>query len=230
MPKSIIISGGKISAADARFMNRSKNKKRKKFAWFLVYLAVIACVASALFIYAASRARPVIAGMAAAHARYAGARIVGEAVDEEIARSGLTYGDLISFEKTADGKITALKTDILNVNRLKSNLSVMILSKLEEMDNIILHIPAGNLFGGGFLSGRGPAIEIILIPLGSVITDIRGVFAPAGINQTRHSVMLDVTVSVSIIMPFSVQTAEAAASVVIAETIIVGDVPDVYVS
>jgi len=169
-----------------------------------------------------------MSSMAEAHARSIGARVVGEAINEEIAMSDLTYDDLISFEKAADGKISALKTNIMTVNRLKSTLAVVILDKLAVIDDVNLYIPVGNLLNGEFLSGRGPRIEIILIPVGSVVTDIRNVFTSAGINQTRHQIMLDVWVSVSIIMPFSVETTDIFTSVSIAETIIVGDVPNMY--
>jgi len=168
--------------------------------------------------------------MAEAHARSTGARVVGEAINEEIAMSNLAYDDLISFEKAVDGKISALKTNILTINRLKSTLAVVILNKLAGMEDINLYIPVGNLLNGEFLSGRGPRIEVILIPVGSVVTDIRNVFTSAGINQTRHQIMLDVWVSVSIILPFSVETTDIFTSVSIAETIIVGDVPNMYMA
>jgi sporulation protein YunB len=226
MPKSIIISGGSASEANTR---RFKKRKKLRFIYrLLIFLLVLSCVFLALLKYSESRLRPIIASMAEAHARSIGARVVGETIDEEIAQSSLTYDDLISFEKAENGKISALKTNILTVNRLKSKLSVVILNKLSGMADINLYIPVGNLLNGEFLSGRGPRIEVILIPVGSVVTDIRNVFSSAGINQTRHQIMLDVQVTVSIIMPFSVETTDILTSVSIAETIIVGDVPNMY--
>lgn len=226
MPRSIIISGGKVSGINIQTDVR-KVKKRGRL-WLAIYITAAAGVIFALLVYAGSRARPIIISMTEIHAHSIGVRIVGEAVEAEIAR--FTYDDLISFEKSADGKINALKINILNVNRLKSRLSVMILDKISDMGEIILYIPAGNLFSGEFLSGRGPKIRVSLVPTGYVITDIRSLFTSAGINQTRHQIMLDVRVSLSITMPFAVEALYIYTSLAIAETIIVGDVPNVYVT
>lgn len=226
MPKSIIISGGNASEANTR---RFKKRKKIKFIYrIFIFLLVLSGVLLALLKYSEARIRPIITSMVEAHARSIGARVVSETIDEEIAQSNLIYDDLISFEKDANGKISALKTNILTVNKLKAALSVVILNKLSGMEDINLYIPLGNLLNGEFLSGRGPRIEVILIPVGSVITDIRNVFSSAGINQTRHQIMLDVQVTISIIMPFSVETTNIETSVSIAETIIVGDVPNMY--
>jgi sporulation protein YunB len=230
MSKSIIISGGNVSETSAgngkrKFSNRKKKKTGIKI---LIFLAVLISVLFGIMKYSEYRLRPIIKSMAEAHARTIGARVTAEAINEEIARNNLTYDDLISFEKSENGKISALKTNIMNVNKLKSRLSAVILNKLSDMENVNLYIPVGNLLNGEFLSGRGPEIEVILLPVGSVATDITNVFTTAGINQTRHQIMLEVLVSVSIIMPFSVENTDISTSVSIAETIIVGDVPNMY--
>lgn len=226
MPKSIIVSGGKITEINARTAAR-KFKKRKRI-WLMIHILLILCVVFALLKYSESRARPIIARMAEAHMRSIGTRIANEAAGEEIARSALTYDDLVSFVKTEDGRINALKINILNVNSLKSTLSAVITDKLLNMDDISLNIPAASLFRDGFLSGRGPAINVILIPQGSVSADIRSIFTSAGINQTHHQIILDIRISVSVIMPFAMETVYIHTSAPIAETIIVGEAPVFY--
>ena len=178
--------------------------------------------------YSELKIRPIITSMAEAHARSIGARVIGETINEEMAVSNITYDDLVSFEKDSGGKISALKTNIILVNKLKSRLSVIILNKLSDMEDINLYLPVGNLLNGEFLSGRGPKIEVILLPVGSVTTNISNVFTSAGINQTRHQIIFEVRVTVSIIMPFSVESTDITTSISIAETIIVGDVPNMY--
>ena len=234
MPKSIIISNGGVSAVNSRGggrINRRNKNNGKRFKTkyrVLIFFAVIILFAFFIVRYAETSIRPIIVSMAEAHARSIGAKVVSEAINEEVEANNITYDDLISFEKGDTGQITALKTNILLVNRIKASLSVAVLNKLSNMKDLNLYIPIGNLVNGEFFSGRGPKLEIILIPVGSVTTNITNVFTSAGINQTRHQIMLDVQVSVSIIMPFSVETAHISTSVSIAETIIVGDVPNMY--
>jgi len=234
MPKSIIISSGGISEVSDRnrnYGNNISNRKRFKARYkFLILLAIIVIFSVVVLKYSESRVRPVIVSMAEAHARSIGSKVVSEAITEEIEINNISYDDLISFEKDENGKIAALKTDIIMINRLKSRLSVLILEKLADMNDINLYIPVGNLINGEFFSGRGPKIEIIVIPVGSVTTNITNVFTSAGINQTRHQIMLEVHVTVSVIMPFSVESSDISTSMAIAETIIVGDVPNLYMA
>jgi len=230
MGKSIIISNGSVSSiSNTNGRSNSHNiitaKKR-----LIILLFIIILSAAGFLLYSEFKMRPIITSMAEAHARSIGSKVVSEAISEEIETNNISYDDLISFEKGENGKITALKTDIIMVNRLKSKLSVVILEKLSDMKDINLYIPLGNLINGEFFSGRGPKIEIIVIPIGSVATNITNVFTSAGINQTRHQIMLEMHVTVSIIMPFSVESTDISTSIAIAETIIVGDVPNMYVN
>ena len=232
MPKSIIISSGGVSEVADRGGNYGKNNNnRKRFKArykFLIFFAVIILLFVVVLKYSESRVRPIIVSMAEAHARRIGSKVVSESITEEIEANNISYDDLISFEKDESGKIAALKTDIIMINRLKSQLSVVILEKLASIKDINLYIPVGNLINGEFFSGRGPKLEIIVLPVGSVTTNITNVFTSAGINQTRHQIMLEVNVTVSVIMPFSVESTDISTSMAIAETIIVGDVPNMY--
>jgi len=238
MPKAIIISNGAVSSEESVKRNgggqnyhNNKNKKNslKKRYRLLIIVAVIILILAGLLKYLEARMRPIITSMAEAHARSIASMVVSEAINEEIEINNISYDDLISFEKDENGRIAALKTDIIIVNRLKSSLSVAILNKLLKLDDIDLYIPVGNLINGEIFAGRGPKIKIIVIPIGSVTTNITNVFTAAGINQTRHQIMLEVCTTVSVIMPFSVASTDITVSVAVAETIIVGEVPNVYV-
>jgi sporulation protein YunB len=200
--------------------NKNYNRRRIKIRYrILIYFAVIILFAAGLMLYSEIRMRPIITSMAEAHARSIASKVVSEAISEEIEANNISYDDLISFEKDESGKIAALKTDIIMVNRLKSRLSVVILNKIANMDDINLYIPIGNLLNGEFFSGRGPRLEIIVIPVGSVTTNITNVFTSAGINQTRHQIMLEVYVTVSVILPFSMESTDISTSIAIAETV-----------
>jgi len=211
--------------------NRSNAVASRKFkARYRLMLFLLAAITAVFGVvkYSEIKIRPIIASMAEAHARTIGAQVIGETINEEMEASSITYDDLVSFEKGENGRITALKTNVILVNKLKSQLSIIILNKLSGIEDINLYIPLGNILNGEFLAGRGPEIEIIVIPVGTVTTNISNVFTSAGINQTRHQIIFDVRVTVSVIMPFSVESTDITTSISIAETIIVGDVPNMY--
>ena len=230
MSRSIIISNNVVSEIrngrdikQNRF--RKKIKKRYKFLIFLLFLFVLLF---GILKYAETRLQPIVRSMAIETSRSIGARVISEAINEEVESGNISYGDLISFEKDNSGNIAALKTDIIMINRLKSKLSVVILDKLLNIDNIDVYIPVGHLINGEFLAGRGPKLEIKILPVGSVSTDISNVFTSSGINQTRHQIMLDVRVTLTSIMTFATESTDIAMSICIAETVIIGSVPDTY--
>ena len=65
--------------------------------------------------------------------------------------------------------------------------------------------------------------------VGSSNASFENEFTEAGINQTKHRIILNVDVSVSILLPgFSTYT-KVSNRFTVAETIIVGTVPDSYV-
>lgn len=207
-----------------------KKKKKKIFVKLLIFLMILSLIFFILLKYAEVKIRPIISSMANSQARSLASRVVSEAIYEEIESDNITYDTLVSFEKDSLGSITALKTNIIMINKLKSRLAVVILNKLSNVDNLTLYIPLGNLVNGEFLSGRGPKIEVRLLPVGSVTTDISNVFTDAGINQTRHQILLDVRVVISVIMPFSMESTDIVTSICIAETVIVGTVPEMYLN
>lgn len=230
MSRSVIISNNTVSEIKNGKNTKQKynQRKLKKKYKFLIFLSVLIFLFVIILKYAEFRLQPIVRSMAVETARSIGARVISEAINEEIEASNISYNDLISFEKDINGNIAALKTDIIMINRLKSKLSIEILNRLSEIENIDIYIPIGNLINGEFLAGRGPRLEIKILPVGSVSTNISNVFTSSGINQTRHQIMLDVRVTLTAIMTFVTQSTDIATSICISETVIIGNVPDTY--
>ena len=154
--------------------------------------------------------------------------IISSAIIDEVEKENVTYDKLISFEKGTDGKITALKTNIIEMNKLKSNLSVKILKSLENMDTAELEVPFWTVMGAELLSGAGPTIKVSIIPVGTVKIEIDNELSSAGINQSRHQIMMKVTADITIITSVTNLTSSVSTYICIAETVIVGDVPNSY--
>ena len=91
-----------------------------------------------------------------------------------------------------------------------------------------LSIPVGTLTGSALLAGRGPRISVRMESVGSSSARFENRFTSAGINQTNHRIVLEVNVSVSILLPGFTTATQVANEVTVAETVIVGAVPDTY--
>lgn len=156
-------------------------------------------------------------------------RVVTLAVNETIEQGDITYKDLITFEKNSEGQITALQSNMIAFNQVQADIVDDILGRLSEVSTTDLSIPLGTLTGSALLAGRGPSFKVRMQFVGSSNAHFDNEFTEAGINQTKHRIILSVDVSVSILLPgFSTYT-KVSNDFVVAETIIVGTIPDSYV-
>lgn len=202
-------------------------RKRRRIRAFLFFTFIIIALGFA-FILIEERLSPVVADISRQAVKSKVSVIISKTVYDEIKKSGVTYDKLISLEKDANGQITALKSNIIEINRLKSALSLEILEQLEEIDDMDITIPMGSIFGSEILSGRGPKMHIKIMPVGTVATDVENRVSSTGINQTRHQVMLRINVQTAIITALRSTSADISTDVCIAETVLVGNVPETY--
>ena len=179
----------------------------------------------ALAIVAMTHLKPVLTSLATARVSNTVNGIVTAAVNETIYSGGVDYDQLISFEKDNEGKITAVKSNMAEFNRLQSAIIDEVLEKLSEVTTKELSVPVGTLLGSPFLAGRGPLIRV---RMHSVTTAFATSFESAGINQTKHQIYLVVDVYVSILLPGFSTTTKFSNTYSVAETVIVGSVPDNY--
>lgn len=194
----------------------------------VVWLLVLSVVLSGILIAAVVYMEPILASMATARVSNTVNRIVVEAVSDAIQGGEIDYSVLISFEKDAQGHVTALKSNMAAFNRLQARIADDILRRLSEVSTSTLSIPVGTLTGTSLLAGRGPALKIKMQSVGSATAIFRNTFSAAGINQTRHQILLDVHVSMSILLPGFRTSTKVSNEISVAETVIVGSVPDTY--
>ena len=156
-------------------------------------------------------------------------RVVTAAVNDTVSSGDIQYDKLIHFEKDNEGKITALETDMAEFNRIQAQIVSDVLSRMSEVSTTELAIPIGTLSGVTLLAGRGPSLRVRMQFVGSSTAHFENEFTEAGINQTKHRIMLTVDVSVSILLPGVKAYTKVSNTFSVAETIIVGTVPDSYV-
>ena len=155
-------------------------------------------------------------------------RLVALAVSDAVNNGDIQYGNLITFEKDNNGKITALRSNIAEFNRLQAFITQDILQRLSESNESILSIPLGTLMGSAILAGRGPSFRVKMQTAGSCAARFENRFSDAGINQTTHRILLYVDVSMSILLPGFRTYTKVTNSFSVAETVIVGAVPENY--
>ena len=182
----------------------------------------------ALTLTATARMRPLLESLATTRVSNTFNRIIFEAVNEAIQNGDISYERLISLEKDSEGKITAVHSNMAAFNRLQAQILDIILAKIDQVSARELSIPIGTLTGSALLAGRGPRIRVRMESVGSSTARFNNQFESAGINQTKHQIILEVEVSVAILLPGFTTATKVSTAVTVAETVIVGAVPDTY--
>ena len=148
----------------------------------------------------------------------------------EIMNSGEFEGDsFVSFEKNANGEVTAISSNMARINAL----SALVLDRVvgvTENHALTVEIPAGNLTGVSLLMGKGPKVPVEILVLTSSRVEFSNSIVTAGINQTKHQISLEVIVDIDILIPWGTESAQVVTEVLIADTIVVGQVPSTYLN
>lgn len=201
--------------------------KKKRSYLRLKLFATAAFITILLFSFDA-RIRPMIQTYACNQASNRVLKIVNESIYEELSANHVTYNTLVNLTYDAGGTVTSLQTNMLELNRLQSSITKRIIARVMEFDSQTIKVSLGSILGGPIFSGRGPNIEIKLIPANFIQTKIANQFTGTGINQTRHQVVMDINLTVTAVLPGYRSSTTIDTNVVLAETVIVGQVPDAY--
>ncbi len=191
---------------------------------------IVLCVAALIagMVVLDSAVHPALTTLATYQARVYASQAVNGAIEEELAKLGVTYDDLVHVQRDDGGEVTSIETDMLTINTLKAKLTNQITETLSGMGQDEIKIPIGSIIGGGFFYGRGPSIPLKMVPAGYAQTQFENRFEAAGINQTRHQVVVNVQVSISILIPGCPVDTQVESSLCVAETVIVGRIPEGY--
>ena len=154
--------------------------------------------------------------------------LINDAIDRQIEVGNIQYDRIIYFEKDLDGRITALKTNMSEVNRLKTDILNRINDEILAMDTSVLSIPVGSLILPELFSGKGFGIPVEILSIRNSDASFHSQFSEAGINQTLQQLTMEVSVDVAVLVLGKTESFTVTSQVVVAETIIVGQVPNTY--
>lgn len=194
----------------------------------LIWLTVIFTLLLALTVAIMLHMKPVVVDLATARTSNAVNRIVVAAVNDAVDSGRIDYEQLVDFDKDAEGHVTALRSNMAAFNRLQASIADDILQRMAEVSSTDLAIPIGTLTGSPLLAGRGPCLRVRMQSVGTATARFDNQFSSAGINQTRHRIILDVDVHVSILLPGLTTYTKVSNEISVAETVIVGGVPETY--
>ena len=196
-----------------------------KLLRFLFIALALFCL---LLVFFRSKYASAIKQLAETQVRNITSDLINDAIDEQIELGTIQYDRMVYFEKDLDGKITALKTNMSEVNRLKTNILDLINDEILAADSSRLGIPIGSLIFPEFFSGKGIQIPVTIHSVSNSDASFTSNFSEAGINQTLQQIIMDIQIDVTVLVLGKTNSFTISSHIVVAETVIVGQVPNTY--
>ena len=200
----------------------------RKIRSFIRLLLILLMFSGIILLMFRSRYRSIIQELAETQVKNTTSDLTNDAIAKQIADGIIQYDRIVFFEKDLDGRITARKTNMSEFNRLKTDILNIINDEILALDTSDIGIPLGSLFFPEFLSGKGPAIPVHILSIRNSDAVFESTFAEAGINQTLHKLIIEVSVDVAVLVLGQTDSFTVYGEVVAAETVIVGEVPDTF--
>ena len=202
---------------------------RKGFRRLMLVLLALCLVVVVSFFCLRSKYRLTIRDLAETSVKNATSDLANDAIAKQIENGNIQYDRIVYFEKDLNGRITALKTNIGEINHLKTDILNIINGQILALDSADIGIPIGSLFLPEFFSGKGWTIPVRILAIRNSEASFFSNFCQAGINQTLHQLVMEVDVDAAVLVLGETSTFSVSSQVVVAETVIVGDVPNTFI-
>ena len=206
-----------------RRFHRGSGLYLRRSARARLLLAVLFLILMAFWVN--SRLEPVVEDLTVNEARARAVQVISAAVEDSLTGQDQPVASMVAIQYKESGEIASLSTDMAEMNNLKASLLADVQEELGESVHIDLGVPIGTLLGGGLLHGRGPEVPLRITLSGNIEADFESEFTSAGINQTQHTVNLRVRTTIYTFLAGKQGSAEVETTVPVAETVIVGEVP-----
>ena len=200
---------------------------RRRKHWKLLAILILALLIWA-FLELRGRLWPVARDLARTQVINTASDLINDAILEQIMEGQIQYDRIVFFEKDLNGRITALKTNMAEVNRLKTETLNLINDEILAQDSEHLGVSLGSLILPEFFSGRGPHTPVHILSIRNSDATFKSYFTEAGINQTLHQVTMQVSVDISILVLGQTNNFTITTEVLVAETVLIGTVPTTY--
>jgi len=192
-------------------------------------LFVALALGAVCFFYLENNLTQVVLSLSQARAHALAVQALNLAAQETVRTGNVSYDELMHVTTGPDGSVRLIRANTAEMNRLAAQVSLLAQDSLKKLENQRIAVPLGSALGITLFAGAGPRFQVQIMPVGAVTTRFDTEFQTAGINQTRHKVLLTLTATVRLVVPTGASAVEVATQVAVAESIIVGQVPDSFV-
>lgn len=201
---------------------RKKGWVKRRFLALTVLLLVTMGAVTAL------RIRPVFMEYATNIAEDSAIQEINNVIQDKIFSDRKTYENMVVLERDSENHVTALRTDVIAMGRIKAEMVNGLFERLSDLEQTTIEVPLGSVFAPNYFSGMGPSLDIGMVGMGQMSAEFISAFSSAGINQTRHNIIIEIHAGIRILTPLGGDDREIVTSYPVTDTVIVGTVPEQY--
>lgn len=213
----------KYTKSKTRFFTLNFGKNRKLYRFFAIVLIIFAVFSC----YLKFLVTPLLVDTCNATVKVNATKCINYAITEAM-NQNITYDDLINIVTDSSGKISMIQANSVQINILSKLINRVTLAQLSNFASSTLQIPLGAFSGIPLFAGMGPMVGVEIFPYGDVHCSFLSKFTSAGINQTIHRIYLSVDTNIRVVLPLNTITVQNSGEVVLCESLIVGQIPEVY--
>lgn len=208
-------------------MRRRRKQPKLRLGWrarIIILLLIPVLLALAITL----RIRPLMLEYGSNLVQYTATRAIEDAMEDKIYSERAEYEELVNLERDNENRVTAVKTDSIAINRMRSEIVKAVYEEINTLEETSLQIPAGTIFAPSWFAGMGPKIPVGMAGLGRASARFISAFSQAGINQTRHNIILEVSAEVNVLTPLGRKNTTVTSRFIVTDTVVVGTVPEQY--
>lgn len=204
-------------------------KKRRPYRKIAI-LGLVLLIAGGMYLFFDHRIRPTLFTIAEVEVTQMAVEAMNKVVREETARQDIGYQDFIVVERDFNGRVAIMQANTVRINQFAANITLDVQKELQGLQVKPVSVPLGQMLGGYWFADLGPKFIVRIHPMGTVNVNVIDEFEQAGINQTRHKIYLTFETMVKVVIPISSGQMTIATKIPVAESIIVGDVPEAVIN
>ncbi len=203
-----------------------RRRRRKKGGGFalIMFFALVA----ALAVSATMRIRQIFMEYAVNICEDSAILEINNLMEDEVFSQPEGYENMVILERDSGNRVTALRTDVIAIGRIKARLVNGLFERLEDLEHTTVEVPLGTVFAPNFFTGMGPVLDIGMAGLTQMSAEFVSAFSSAGINQTRHNIIIEIHAGFRVLTPLGGEEREIVTSYPVTDTVIVGTVPECY--
>ena len=205
-----------------------RREKRGSLKWFIC-LVLLMVLAAYSMVFTEKIVKPNLAAIAEVKVKAMITQIVNDAVHKQF-QTDADVTELLTIKTDKDGNITYVESNTRAMNSLATELTQAVQTQYKWKDPVIVNVPVGSIVGNQILSQFGPYVGLKVLPIGMSRVNFKTEFESMGINQTKYKVYLEMDSQARVLAPFSINNIDVQNTILVAEAVIVGEVPNSYIN